>query len=257
MRWQAEIEISDERRRLVSDLLGRLGASVVVDAEHTWITASAFESMQDARAVRSSAEEIVAAIRTVVPDGVTFGTRVFDAATQRTLHTSDVQAGAIAIAGTQIDTIAENPRLSTLDREAAAAAAREAAYQRELAGVAAHALAVYRSDAARRVHRLRSGRLDTTAMNAIGEIIQDSVRGDLTVVGSSRREFGRFTGSMDHPATFGDEARHAVLNREPHPDPMTVDDARAYIQDLSRRWFDHLAAASDTLFAELRAHRER
>jgi hypothetical protein len=80
--------------------------------------------------------------------------------------------------------------------------------------------------------------LSAPTISAIAEIVEHDLRDDggLGVL-RLKSQFEQFNGSVNHPAIFGDDARHAITNRQPHPDPMTPVEAREFIRELTERWF--------------------
>jgi hypothetical protein len=77
-------------------------------------------------------------------------------------------------------------------------------------------------------------------MNAIAEIVQHDLLGKLGTL-QAQNQFVRFNASISHPAILGEEARHAIANYAPHPEPMSLEEAQAFIRELTEKWFAHRA----------------
>ncbi len=248
-RWRVQVvALPAEHLRMVGDVLVRLGATLVDDEGSSWIEAPAFASIERADEVREVAGRMLEAVRMAMPDvralclGPLVLERLGDA--QRKHHFIDVEVGRLTLTAHPVGIVVENPTRLAGRRALRAAVAVQERYQREAARVGAKAEAAYRFEEARRVHRLLAGDLDTTAMHAIGEIIKADVQ-KLAILGFAA-EFDRFNRSINHQDTFGDEARHATSNWVPHPNPMSSDEARAFIRGLAQRWFEY-KAADDTV----------
>lgn len=244
-RWRVQvIALPAKHLRMVGDVLMRLGATLVDDEGSSWIGAPAFASIERADEVREVAGRMLEAVRMAMPDvgalrlGPLVLERLGDA--QRKHHFIDVEGGRLTLTAHPVGILVENPSHSPEERALLAAAAVDERYQREAARIGAKAEAAYRFEEVRRVHRLLAGDLDTTAMHAIGEIIEADVH-KLAILGFAA-EFERFNRSINHQDTFGDEARHATSNWVPHPNPMSSDEARAFIRGLAQRWFEYKAA---------------
>jgi hypothetical protein len=57
-----------------------------------------------------------------------------------------------------------------------------------------------------------------------------------TAAGVSENEIQRFTHTANHQRASGLDARHARMNAEPPPKPMTLPEADAMICSLAREW---------------------
>lgn len=71
------------------------------------------------------------------------------------------------------------------------------------------------------------------------EIIERDVGGKPELIQqgfSNRTERSLFGSTANHPAASGDLARHGVSKEEPPGKPMTLPDARAYIERIRQRW---------------------
>ena len=83
------------------------------------------------------------------------------------------------------------------------------------------------------------------ALFKVLEIIEHNVGGRPVVVShqwATSRRLSIFTGSADHPALSGREARHARLAGSTPTRSMTLDEGRALMQALFQQWFDWIKA---------------
>jgi hypothetical protein len=88
------------------------------------------------------------------------------------------------------------------------------------------------------------------------EIVEDSIGGDSRLLFEngwcSRSEWRRFRRTANHQEAIGHFSRHARERSEPPPDPMTVNEAKAFVIELVRAW----VGAQQTRFPETGLTRE-
>lgn len=80
------------------------------------------------------------------------------------------------------------------------------------------------------------------------EFILNDMKGDLSPL-ATRTQLKRFTRSINHPDVLGARARHAITNDTPPPDPMNLEEATQFINDVVNKW---IKAKSDAALTELR-----
>ena len=117
---------------------------------------------------------------------------------------------------------------------------REREYQEARERVITHLLAGLKDSRAVQVQKLLHGTLNADAMWKIFELIRDDRGGPLKGL-ASKRDISRFTGSLNHPQVFGAGARHAVPDGAPPSDPMSLDEAQAFIRTLAMQWLEYRA----------------
>lgn len=79
------------------------------------------------------------------------------------------------------------------------------------------------------------------ALYRLYEVIEDDVRGEPEMVRrgwTSRRQRSRFRSSSCSPDVAGDDARHGVSTMEPPSNPMTLDEARTFVEGILQSWLD-------------------
>ena len=250
MRWQVAISKFNGDRRLLRDVLAGLSAGLVEEDGHLFLTSAAFEALDESGAVRERATPIESAI-----NGASYGDladrlrltlgslvveqkadgprrehhviRVDVVEMRNTCHAVGVVEGASA-------TLPED------ERKRIEAELREREYQRSLRVALSRAKSAYQDDQARKVQQLLRGGLDVPTLWHIFELIQDDMGGAVKGL-APVNQLERFERSMNHPAALGDQARHAVSNKEPPPNPMRLEEARQFIQNLAARWMEHKA----------------
>jgi hypothetical protein len=71
------------------------------------------------------------------------------------------------------------------------------------------------------------------------EIVCDAADGSHAIVGNgwaAERDRRRFTGTAQSRTELGDEARHASERYKAPKDPMTLNEARAFVRSVIRAW---------------------
>ncbi len=93
-----------------------------------------------------------------------------------------------------------------------------------------------------RALRLRNSQnLMWTDLHRLYEVIRAGVGGDAAIVAAgwtSGNQLERFTRSANSVTVAGDVARHGVERSHPPANPMTLSQARAFVDALLRNWLD-------------------
>jgi hypothetical protein len=117
----------------------------------------------------------------------------------------------------------------------------------------ARAVAALLNERAVSVQRFLERRpLDVTAMNAIGEMITADMGADRKKV-VSNEQFKRFSRSINHPVSFGDQARHPETSDEPHPRAMGPDEAEHFIRMVAAEWLRWVAERESSRYGPIAA----
>jgi hypothetical protein len=98
----------------------------------------------------------------------------------------------------------------------------------------------FRDERALQVQRLLRGELNTMYMRHIYELILDDMDGAITEL-TTNSQLTRFKRSIHHPQAVGVQALHIVTNDDPPPNPMSMDEARVYIQSVAAKWLEFKA----------------
>jgi hypothetical protein len=105
-------------------------------------------------------------------------------------------------------------------------------------------IAASRNSSARRVQEILAQELTPTTIYHIYELIRADQGSALKELASSN-QLDRLTRSVNHPDVHGHAARHIVSENEPPSKPMRIDEARSFIRELAYRWFERIAADPD------------
>jgi hypothetical protein len=74
------------------------------------------------------------------------------------------------------------------------------------------------------------------------EVVKDSLGGDKAIVerlkSCSKNDIERFTRTVNHQEAIGAFSRHARLNHQPPPNPMSFDDAVTFVVTLLKGWLE-------------------
>jgi hypothetical protein len=133
--------------------------------------------------------------------------------------------------------VGPGPSLCDADRKRAEKEQKEQAYLNKRRKATRRFVSAFTDDRALRVQRLLRNGLTTQSMWHIFELIQDDMGGAIKDLVSHNRRT-RFKRSINHPLAFGQQARHVISKEEPPAEPMSLDEARAFVQDLAARWLE-------------------
>jgi len=81
----------------------------------------------------------------------------------------------------------------------------------------------------------------------IYEIVRDDVGGSKELDNSEyvlKKDLGNFSHTAQHPGAIGDDARHARINAEVPPNPMSITEAFLLISTLLSKWIDSKLVSS-------------
>jgi hypothetical protein len=249
-KWQIEIDWQGNDRRLLEDVLADFGVTIEQTEQGSFLVSDQFEALNNSVGVHAFATKIADAIKLASSDSqaVKFyvGSRVIEQASNKPPsqhHVVKVAEIACMTMTASIVTVSVDPcaSLSESEKEQARQRQLEQEHRQRVERLSWRAQAGFKSEAARKIQRLLSAAdLDTTTMNAVAELIEADMgpaRKDL----EREPQFGRFFGSINHQKIFGDQARHATLATEPHPNPMSPREAAMFIRDVAERWFKYVA----------------
>jgi len=86
---------------------------------------------------------------------------------------------------------------------------------------------------------ITSRELNPVNLYKLYEIVRDDVGNESAMIQrnwATRNQLSAFRRSMNHPAASGAGARHARMEEDPPTDPMSEDQARAFVRGLLRAW---------------------
>jgi hypothetical protein len=254
MRWQVAISNFSGDRRLLSDVLAGLSAGLVDEDGQLFLTSTEFDALDKSGDVHTHALRIESIINEAsygeLADrlAIAVGNQVVEKNKdgRRLKHTviavgtakMKVTAQAVAVSA------GANANLPEQERKRIEAELKEREYQRSLRIALSRVGSAYRNEQARKIQGLLREMQDTNILWHIYEIIENDLGGAITNLAPAN-QLTRFTHSVNHPKVYGDSARHAVSNAQPPRNPMRLDEARQFIQDVAERWMEHKAGLND------------
>lgn len=211
--------------------------SVAAQGEGWILRSRTFDGLSDATAVREQAERIVDSLSAISrlllqserPLKVLSVAEVRADGSRKAVSIQLESEGLRAMTGRLTPSIIQADGTVTVTSASAAAAPKWLAKAEGKPGLA-HAL------------RLRNvQKLMWTDLYRLYEVLRAEVGGDTTIVQAgwtSRSQLDRFTRSADSVTVAGDDARHGVERQQPPAKPMTLTQARSFIDALLCKWLD-------------------
>jgi hypothetical protein len=266
VKWKVEIVEVRGNARLFRDVLKTLDIQVLEEAngQRPSLAGALFESCSTLEEVRSRVLHLSEVIRLVgncdrelaVHLGVETG-RVFEQRPDGTwiehlavivgeaaLVCEGARVESTAVVNPPFVTTSEADRLRAEEEEQRRdEERRELAYQQLRRNAVSRVVSAFQNPRALQVQRLLAGPLNPLTMGHIFDIVQDDLAHDIRQL-TTGRQATRFCRSINHPAVFGEEARHIVSSQEPPSDPMTLNEARDFVTMLATRWLERIAGLS-------------
>jgi hypothetical protein len=245
MRWRVAVKSIEGHERLLRDVLQRFDVAIVEEQGERRIVSPMFDAEKTPQDVRKLAQRICGSIDKATSDQAQIRLKVdlgnvYELKPDGSLGEHvfvDVDLASLTITGhAAFMGVTEAVGLSDEDRQRIATEKQEREYQDGLRVALSRCLSLYRDNRALRIQQLLQGELDTLDMWHIFEILKP----DIAAIASEKQVI-RFKRSINHPAAFGTESRHAVSSDEPPPNPMSPDEARGFIQDVATRWMNRIA----------------
>jgi len=253
MRWKIAVKSIEGDERLLRDVLDQFEVSMIEEEGGRFVVGEPFEVSDTPQEARKAVQAICAVIDKVGSDDpdikATFAVgNVFekkgDGSWGEHLFV-DIERASLAITGRLgvRASVTVTAHVSEEDRRRLEEEKKESEYQRRRRVAISRVVSAYRDARALQVQRLMRGELTPLAMGHIFEIIESDIGAGIADF-ASRNQLSRFTRSINHPDVFGSHARHGVSKVEPPPKPMRLDEARAFICDIAKRWMDRKAGLS-------------
>lgn len=247
-RWHVVVVPEDDTNAILVDSVHRLGMHIEKRDGEWLLWAPQFESLTSSGDVHNLLKEIVKAIDLAMRlqhlPGLSIGTKVFEMmpdGVTRCDHFVELQGAVVTIAGGTLTASISGGTQEQQEQRLRAECARQ--HEARVARAAATAATAMRGATAMRILELRNRELTTQTMNAIGELIHHDLGGRLEQLGL-KAEWIRFRASINHPAIFGDKARHAVRKEAPHPHPMNETEAQVFVVRLVQTWIEFRSNAA-------------
>lgn len=246
MRWRVEISEPSGDDQLLRDELKQVSILLHDETGTLFLTSERFEALQTATQVyelASKVQSILAEVTRDHPDiAMTFQVGpVLEEVANGELRKhvfATLRATSLSFASVNATlTVGRAPSLSDADRERIENEQKEQAYLSKRRKATALFVSAVIDESALRVQRLLRNELTTQSMWHIFELIQDDMGGAMRDLVPHNQQT-RFERSINHPLAFGQQARHVISKVEPPPNPMSLDEARAFVQGLAARWLE-------------------
>jgi hypothetical protein len=245
-RWRVEISQVVGNERLLRDVLLALEIDIV-EGNTRFLVSRTFEVLDTAADVQALVTRVqitlaeVARRHAEIAAGFSIGRIIENRAEGPEITHVIVPitgVGAIALAGAMM-AASGYVGLSPEEVKRLEEQRIEQEYQQLRRTATALVVSAFRDVRARQVQRLLDGDPTPKTIGDVADLIEADI-GELTALVSDK-QLTRFRRSINHPDIFGEDARHIVSAQLPPPNPMTLDEARAFIRDLAQRWFERKA----------------
>lgn len=253
MRWAVEIKATGLARRNLTDLLAGLGYDTLDIGSGAAFGSPRLDSLATPGEVWSEAKRLREAMTgpAEIDPNFTLGA-VVDCSTRehKRHYFLEVQSRHLTITG-GIATLTVSPPSGLSEAELAKwkAVRAEQEYQAKLESQRSKLEPAFRSvDAAKVMELLGREHQTGETLFKVYELIEGhpSNRRSLhSRFGIAEAEFDRFSDAVHNPAVSGDLARHAYHKPPKTSSPMTLGEAKAFIDRLVRDWFATIRTGSD------------
>jgi hypothetical protein len=245
MKWLVELQDFRGDKRLLADVLKELSMAAVDANGGLFLTGRKFEDLDTPSDVYEEASKLQGIVQQVcghappVELGFSIGSVVEvtpDGSKRRhhflTIHDSVHAQDAAEVA---LDPVTSARNISEEERERLEADRVEREYEQRRVMAVTRIVSAISDDRAFTAQRLLAGELSPMSLGHVADLIHDDPEGRATDL-ASKNEWTRFYRSINHPFVFGESARHIVSNVEPPSNPMTLCEARSFIDRVANKW---------------------
>jgi len=253
MKWAVEIQKTGLQHRNLVDLLNGLGFQLVDGVDFEAMYSPYFDDLESATEVWTEAKKVRYAFTgpaSIDPEFV-LGS-VIDYSTKERKRHAFLEAKSIEFTLTGASatlTISPPPNLSSEELRKWEDKRAEQEYQTQLESQREKLEPVFLEPRAAKVLELLSIENQTgETLYKIYEIMEShpSKRKDFQhQFDISKDEFKRFKDAVHNPVVSGDLARHAYKDPPKTKNPMTIDEAKIFIQALAKKWLASIRRISD------------
>jgi hypothetical protein len=253
MKWAVEIQKTGLRRRNLVDLLNGLGFQLVDGVDFEAMHSPYFDDLESATEVWTEAKKVRYAFTgpaSVDPEFV-LGS-VIDYSTKEQKRHAFLEPKSIHAkftVGSPTVTVSPPPNLSPKELKEWEDKYAEQEYQTQLESQREKLEPVFLEPRAAKVLKLLSIEYQTgETLYKIYEIMEShpSKRKDFQhQFDISKDEFKRFGDAVHNPVVSGDLARHAYGDKPKTINPMTIGEAKIFIQALAKKWLASIRKISD------------
>jgi hypothetical protein len=250
MKWRVEILGSKGGDRLLKDVLRKLSIDVVEEDGTNFLVSERFEALDKYTEVHELASRVGETIEEVskYDDELTLGLQLGsvieereDGSRRNHYFVTPLNA-AVAVSMTMV------PSVSVLSRQALSEEElkqieeerKEGEYQQLSRRAISRLVSAFTDSKALQVQRLLNGDLTPQTLGHLADLIQDDLGNGIASLASSN-QWSRFFRSINHPAVFGEQARHIVSSEEPPPNPMRLSEAQHFIRQVANAWLERKA----------------
>ena len=255
MRGRVEILApKQDQLRLLAEVLASLSIGIVEVDDRHFVEGACFESLKSSIEVFADAlriEDSIGKIESIDPEvrcGLVIGNVIRELRTdgsQLEHRVLRANAGAMLMMGINATlTVTQAPDLSEVGRARLDQAAAEREFERRRRNAISRIRSALRDPRALKVQELLHGEPTPLALGHAVDLIQDDLGSAIRKLASDDR-LTRFYRSINHQDVFGEDARHIASKQEPPPDPMTLSEARAFANEIAKRWMDQKAGLAD------------
>jgi hypothetical protein len=253
MRWLVEITDIVANEHLFTGLLAKLNLTLYLEDGRTYLTGDEFELLSTDSEVWERAErlhDVVSEISDGFPDAsISFQLGHLyeqkENGSRNSYIFSSIGLGLSMSSISEVLAITSASEISEEEKARLEAERLECEYEEKLALVSSRVVSAFRDERALKVHRFLQQDLTPVRMYHIYELIRDDLGGEKnmdslaseTETSRFKKECSRFRLSVNHQQVFGDDSRHASLKEEPPANPMSLDEAQAFIVRIADVWF--------------------
>jgi hypothetical protein len=247
MRWRVEVKDTAANIRLLRDVFGALSFSLIEEGNERYLISEKFEGLNTANDVYALAVRISAIIEEVCKNNAELvelrhkigdvleldrrGPRKYAfAALSATAHAT-VTLDAVVLRGKAVAGMSDEEK-KQLEKEQ-----REREYEKLRRKAVSFVVSALRDDRAAQVQRLLKGNLTPQTMGHIADLIQEDMGEEIKSLVPGQ-QLTRFYRSINHPAVYGEQARHIVSHVDAPRSPMGLPEAQQFVRLLATRWME-------------------
>jgi hypothetical protein len=243
MKWMVEITDVSLHKRLLTDVLKSLKVELYQEDNIIYLVSDRFETQLTNFEIWKLAEKMRDRISEVASNfGMNINFKLGNLYEQREDGSRNKHTfifGSLVLPMTEISgslTVIPAQEISKEDKARLEAERQESEYQEKLALVSCHVLSAFQDERVLKAQRFLQQDLTPVRMYHIYELIRDDLGGKLNSL-ASKKDWIRFTHSVNHQDVFGDASRHIASNEKPPSNPMSLEEAQAFISRVSDLWF--------------------
>lgn len=254
MKWAVEIQKTSLERRNLTDLLATLGFTVVDGIDFFAIASSLFEVLDTKEEVWAEAKRLREAMTgpSNIDSDFTLGA-IIDYSTDipKRHHFLEVHDSILAFSSFSATiTVSPSIELSEEKLKEWYEAQAEQEYQATLQLQRSKLVPVFLEPRASKLLKLLQSDINNgETIYKIYELMEKHPKERKlfqTRFGISKEEFNRFKDAVHNPLVSGDLARHEYQQELNSINPMTIHEAKSFVEQLANRWLSTITTSSST-----------